>query len=61
MNLSKNEEKILNEYVRIQSEFNVLKNHMIEIKDRADGLVKELEAIRENEKELFEKLNKKNG
>ena len=61
MDLSKNEEKILNEYVRIQSEFNVLKNHMVEIKDRADGLVKELEAIRENEKELFKKLNKKNG
>lgn len=61
MELSKKEEKILNEYVRIQSEFNVLKQHMVEVKDKADKLVKELEEIREKEKELFKKLNKNNG
>ena len=61
MKLTKKEENILQEYIKIQSEFNVLKDHMEEIKDRAQGLLEKLEKIRNKEKALFEKINKNNG
>ena len=61
MKLTKKEEKILQEYIKIQREFNVLKDHMQEVRDRAQSLLEKLEKIRNKEKALFEKIDKDNG
>jgi len=61
MKLTKKEEEILKEYLKIQNKFNILKNHMDQIKDDANGLIEELEKIRNKEKALFKKINKNNG
>ncbi len=61
MKFTKKEEAIIKEYVKIQDEFNVLKDHMLEVKERADGLINKLEKIRNEEKSLFKKIEKNNG
>ena len=58
MDLTKEEQATLQEYVAIQKEFNILKNKMSNIKQKAEVLIKELNNIREKESKLFEKINK---
>ena len=60
MELNKDEEKIVKEYIEIQNEFKTLQNKMAKIKSESGILIKRLKGIRDKESDLFKKIDEKN-
>ena len=60
MELNKDEEKIVKEYIEIHNEFKALQNKMAKIKNESGILIKRLKGIRDKEADLFKKIDEKN-
>ena len=60
MELNKDEEKIVKEYIQIQNEFKTLTDKMAKIKSESGILIKRLQSIRDKESDLFKKIDEKN-
>lgn len=60
MELTEKESKIVQEYIEVQAEFKGLQFKMAQLRKEADVLFEKLRTIRDKEKNLFDRIDKKN-